>query len=88
MKTAVRKVLGGKLIRVDVEYSDGIEDIKITGDFFLHPEELISGIEKGVIGCKIEGVLDRINKILLENNGQLIGITPEDIMLTIKEAIK
>ncbi len=43
-----------KLIKVKAEYSDKIERIKITGDFFIHPEEGLEEIEKKLVGCPVE----------------------------------
>ena len=47
-----RKVPGGKLFRIELVYDRRIEAVKITGDFFLHPEETILELES----C-LEGVL-------------------------------
>ena len=47
MGKAKYKVKGGKLIKVQLaKKEDRIEGIKITGDFFLHPEELIEQLAK------------------------------------------
>jgi len=46
-----------KLIRVFLEYNEynkTIHTIKITGDFFVYPEESIEKLEKILIGSKLE----------------------------------
>ncbi len=49
---ASMKVREGKLVKVEVEYDEVIRKIKITGDFFLHPEEILEKIEKSTLGLK------------------------------------
>ena len=49
--TASRKIPGGKMVKVSVEYGYVLENVKITGDFFLHPEESIEDIERAVLSC-------------------------------------
>jgi len=82
------KIPGGKLLCVDVEFSEGrIQKIKITGDFFLHPEETIDKIEASLVGVKPEGRLDVIIlAALAANKAQLIGVSAEDIERLIKKA--
>lgn len=89
--TAIRKVPGGKLLRVDVTYQDIIETLKITGDFFLHPEDVILEIEKALVGAHVPlsktETISELSKILVENGAELIGATVEDVIDTLEEAI-
>ena len=51
---AINKVAGGKLIKVSLGVEDGrIVDIKVTGDFFMHPEEKIEELENTLTGVRI-----------------------------------
>ena len=51
MGNAVYKVPGGKLIKISLVEDNGrIQDLKITGDFFLHPEDFIESLERALIG--------------------------------------
>jgi len=81
MGKAQYKVEGGKLVKVQLE-TEGtrIKKVKITGDFFLHPEELIEELEKAVEGTTLyEQVLaDRIEAFLKKNKAVLLGASPED----------
>ena len=49
-----------KLIKIFLEYNDQddskkiINSIKITGDFFLYPEESLDALEVNLIGTKLE----------------------------------
>jgi lipoate-protein ligase A len=75
------KVEGGKLIKVQLKLEDEkIKEAKITGDFFLHPEELIDELEKKLEGSELnENVLaDHIKAFIKRNKAVLLGVTPED----------
>lgn len=65
---ASKKVVGGKLVRVEVEFSSQpgesdckITRVKITGDFFLHPEERLGQLEESLVG-----MLTRVNQAEFE----------------------
>ncbi len=63
--TATAKL--GKIVKIKLEYkkeSQLIHSIKITGDFFLHPEETIEQLEQELCGVKLEKD-DLKNKIQL-----------------------
>lgn len=89
---ASRKVEGGKLLKVNVETGYIIENVKITGDFFLHPEESIEDIENAVLNCHMsdsEGMIcEQIKKVVKDKNIQLVGITSEAIASVVKEAFR
>lgn len=80
----------GKLIRLDVTYSDRIEHLKITGDFFLHPEETLDLIVTELTGVEVpiqKDLLIRKTRIILDSNeAEMIGITVEDLINTLQEA--
>jgi hypothetical protein len=78
---ARHKVRGGKLIKVQLTAKGNtIEKIKITGDFFLHPEELVEEMEKMLEGQLLdERNLTEIVKTFIERGGAtLLGASPED----------
>ncbi len=89
---ASRKVREGKVVKVEVEYSEVITKLKITGDFFLHPEEILEKIEESMLGLKkdagIEAIESKIQRITETHDAQMIGISPESLALVIKEALK
>jgi hypothetical protein len=75
------KVRGGKLIKVQLTArGNAIEKVKITGDFFLHPEELIEEMEKMLEGHLLdERDLAELIKVFIEKSGAtLLGASPED----------
>jgi len=82
------KVPGGKLVCIDVEGAEGrIASIRITGDFFLHPEETIEKIENALIGAPVNEVATRVASTLKENDAQFIGVSPGDIERMIGKVI-
>jgi lipoate-protein ligase A len=90
--SATQKIPGGKLIRIDVQFSERIERIKITGDFFLDPEETLDRIEETLTGVPLPldrpALSQRITDLLVEMHAELIGAAPEDIIATLAEAIQ
>lgn len=89
---ASQKVKEGKLIKVEVECDEFIKKIKITGDFFLHPEDVLEKIEKSILGLEkdagTEEIASRIHKIVEANDVQMIGVSPESLAQVIKEALR
>ncbi len=88
MQHSVHKTRGG-LIRVGVslDESDRIEDIMITGDFFIYPEESVEALEKVLVGVVAdEGELLRVIKGFYKDL-EAPGIGPEDMVKAIKKAL-
>lgn len=87
-----QKVKEGKVVKVEVEYNEVIKNIRITGDFFLHPEDILDEIEKSFIGLEKtvseEAIASNINRIIAAEDIQMIGISPESIARLVKEALK
>jgi lipoate-protein ligase A len=84
------KVPQGKLIRVDYTLENGkISRIKITGDFFLYPEESIEELENRLKGLKIEELeLERVIQDFFKKGYVLIGAEPKDFVTVILKALK
>lgn len=89
---AAEKVQGGKLVRVRVDYGEKINDVKITGDFFLHPEEGIADMEKSLSGLEKniqeEEIADKIREVVRSKDITLIGVTEDAVARLVKEAMK
>ena len=89
---ASQKVKEGKLVKAEVEFDGVIKKIKITGDFFLHPEDILEKIEKSILGlgkdASTETIASRIHEITEANDAQMIGVSPESLALVIREALK
>ncbi len=70
------------LIRVQCVSSEGvIKNIRITGDFFIYPEDSLWLLEEGLKGFKISSIdgLEKALRELINNRGiELVGSTPRD----------
>jgi hypothetical protein len=86
MRESSYKIPGGKLVKIKLNISsDRIKEIKVLGDFFLHPEETLLKIEEALIGLTADesSIEDTIERILAETDATLIGATASDIAKTI-----
>ncbi len=86
-----RKVKEGKVVKVEVEYDEVIKNVIITGDFFLHPEDILHEIEKSITGSdktmSEEDIVSNIQRIITGRDVQMIGISPESIARLVREAL-
>jgi len=79
------KVPGGKLIRIKADLENGqIRVIAISGDFFIHPEDVLTGLEdslKGILVSDVHALSDAIDSALAA--ATLIGFSKQDILTCI-----
>ena len=84
MRESSFKVPEGKLIKVKLWVSSGkISEIKILGDFFLHPEETLQMLEDSLVGLTAEETSIERTIAQVLTNATLIGATAADIAKTI-----
>jgi len=84
------KVYGGKLIRVSLTVEAGvIVDLKITGDFFMHPEESIVGLEAHLRGLTVDAasLSEHIEDYLKRNRVEMLGASSKDFATAILRAL-
>lgn len=84
------KVPNGKLVCFSVKAHDGrVTGVKITGDFFLHPEDTIYKVEEFLTGIPANIRENEVASMVREALGdaQLIGATPEDFARIFKRAV-
>ena len=88
---AEERLHNGRLILVKVEHGDFIGKIEISGDFSLHPPEVLKVIERNLVGVEIEsaesGIADIIEDTIREHHATLSYATPDDIARTVKKAL-
>lgn len=88
---AKQKVKEGKVVKVEVDCDELIRNVRITGDFFLHPEDILEEIEKSMVGLERnadeETIISNILKVIADRDVQMIGISPGSIARLIKEAL-
>ncbi len=81
----------GKLVKIELVYilkSMRIKKIKITGDFFLHPEETIEKLEESLVDVKLEKkyVKNKIESVL--KNSEFYGFDVNSLSNAILECVK
>jgi len=80
-----------KLVKIELTYhqkSMEIKSIKITGDFFLHPEETIEKLEESLVGVKLkkESIKNKIEAIL--KNSEFYGFDVDSLSNAIVDCVK
>jgi hypothetical protein len=80
------KAPGGKMVRVRLTEKDGrIETLKITGDFFLIPEDSLPKLEKMLEDTRLD---EKELKLLVDRffrgtNARGLGVSPDDFVKAI-----
>ncbi|WP_297506872.1 lipoate protein ligase C-terminal domain-containing protein [Thermococcus sp.] len=78
------------LIRIEFDEENGVvEHVRITGDFFVHPEEAIHELEETLEGHRIEELehlMDEFFAMRLDVEMPFVNI--EDFKIALKKAIK
>jgi len=72
-----------KLLKIELKFAENsrrIHSIKITGDFFIHPEETIETLEAGLVGIKLEkeSLSNKISSVL--KDCQLYGFDVDSLV--------
>ena len=89
MKKVVYKVPDGKLLKLFFEDNGGIiTSLKITGDFFMYPEENIEILERALIGEKLDAATLRakIEDFLTHNKTKFYGIDADSLITCLCES--
>ena|GEM_PF-470128 len=79
------------LIRATVVLDDSgsiIRSARITGDFFLYPEEALWRIEESLPNTKISDLETKIRKLFAELNIILVGSSVEDFLEAFRRAVE
>jgi len=84
---ASKKVPDGKLVRVDVVTDERIDEVRLTGDFFVEPpaarREIETAIEGHAVNVDRETVLAAVESV----DATLIGFSAGDIADLTTEAL-
>ncbi len=86
MPQSIYKVPNGKLLKVFLEKEgDKIGEIKITGDFFVYPEEKIEELEQSLIGAELnqEDLTQAIQSFIDKEELELFGVDTESLVKVI-----
>jgi len=83
------KVPGGKMVKVRVVFNGKVSQVRVSGDFFLHPEEAIHSLEENLKGVDNEEDLARlVEAFFKERQVVVIGATPNDFIKALLDAYK
>ncbi|QIM17296.1 lipoate--protein ligase family protein [Leucobacter insecticola] len=85
------KVPGGKLVVVDFEVVNGlIEGFRLSGDFFLEPDDALECINSAIEGRNPNGTIEEFADAIqqaLPSEVHLLGFTPDSVGVAIRRAI-
>ncbi|MFQ5573203.1 MAG: lipoate protein ligase C-terminal domain-containing protein [Nitrosopumilaceae archaeon] len=71
-----------KLLKIELKFQENsrrIHSIKITGDFFIHPEETIETLESSLVGVRLEKEALRYKISSVLKDCQLYGFDVESL---------
>ena len=89
MKRAEYKVPGGKLLAAELGVEEGrLVGVKITGDFFMHPEAAINDLEKALCDTPVEDLENNVNRFFQVNNVTLFGVDAGDFVKVVRLALE
>lgn len=85
------KVPGGKLVVVDLDERDQrISGFRLSGDFFVEPDDAIAAIESAVNGLPVDSdaaTLTTAIRDALPNDAVLLGFSPEAVATALRRAL-
>lgn len=85
------KVVGGKLVAVDLDVVDGrLADVKVSGDFFLEPDEALEDINQALNGMSTMDDVERLATAITGSIGpnvHLIGFSAEAVGVAVRRAL-
>lgn len=85
------KVLGGKLVAVDLEVDNGrLADVSVSGDFFLEPEEALFDVNAALTGLSVDASVEQLTSAIEAAVGRdtaFIGFTPEAVGIAVRRAL-
>lgn len=89
-----RKIPGGKLVCLEIQPATCamvVASARLSGDFFLHPEEAITDIESSLVGLPLDSseemVCARLDDAIAKKRANLIGVSASDIASMFVKAV-
>ena len=82
LRKSIYKIPQGKLVKIQLEEKNNkIKKIKITGDFFMHPEEIIDKLERTLIDCSLnkDSLSKKIDSFWKKNKVDCFGINTQGL---------
>ena len=79
------KVPGGKLLVAETETKGGVlTTVKLTGDFFMHPEEAINDLEDALTGKNASQIDEIVEEFFGGKEITLFGVSKNDFAHVLK----
>ncbi|HII60598.1 lipoate protein ligase C-terminal domain-containing protein [Pyrococcus horikoshii] len=77
------------LIRVEIEEENGIaKDVKISGDFFIYPEDIVNDLEKALRGGEISKLEEKVEEFFSgRDDVEMPYLSVEDFKMAIRKAL-
>lgn len=78
------------LVRVEFDEENGVaEHVKITGDFFIHPEETIHELERELEGHRLDELEHLIDEFFaMRMDVEMPYVNVEDFKIALKKALE
>jgi len=74
-----------KLLKIEFDKDkDILKSIKITGDFFIYPEDALEEMEKLVTDCSISDIESKLGEFIKNKKIKIIGFTVKDLVELLK----
>lgn len=86
--TASIKPPDGKLVNLAVTHDETIEDVTITGDFFLEPPSARRELEKALTGHPVDVDKETLITAIEAVDATLIGFDADDLATATMEALQ
>jgi len=89
LPAALKKVPGGKTIKVEIWTKEGrIDKVLISGDFFAYPPEALEELEGALVG--VEASPDAVRRVVKAFKGKLkvVGASLDDIAELVVQALR
>jgi lipoate-protein ligase A len=88
-RRAIRKFSGGKMLKVTVRSENRIiKEIRVTGDFFVHPEEALEMMEEALKGVPITAIPQILERRMKEGGITVVGFKLDDLINMIEACTK
>lgn len=85
------KVPDGKLVAADVEVTDGrLSSVRISGDFFLEPDEALDEINRSMRGAAVSADVDALTALVrdgMDPQARMVGFGPEAVAVAVRRAV-
>jgi len=75
----------GKMLRLDFDIKDNkLVYIKISGDFFIHPEDAIDAIEELILNKDLNDIEGLLNDYVINNQIKIVGFSVSEFVSVLK----